>query len=384
MKVIPKMMIVGLSMCTAMVAADVVSSPSKDAHLSGNLDYANAKPMPLPRVDRSMAEAGLLEKPVLNDNDGVAGYRPGSEGNGEILKKAVKLPVSSQVTESSLSKESIAPMEYGLDNHPYTTSRVDGAGSYGNSKKYPYSATGKLYFDIDGSTYVCSASLIQPGILVTAAHCVAEWGQQKFYSGWEYYPALKKRTAPFGGWAAGSATIMTSYYDGTDNCAVDGVVCDDDVAVIVLEQKDSKNLGESTGWLGYAWNGWGFSSFKDMDAIEVSQLGYPQSHDSGLRMQRTDSLGYKDIDLVDNTVIGSRMTGGSSGGPWIANLGSKAQLSGGATFGNKKGMNIVIGVTSWGYINDDYKEQGATRFTDGNIKPLVDAVCTGYPERCKK
>ena len=40
------------------------------------------------------------------------------------------------------------------------------------------------------------------------------------------------------------------YYTGTDNCAVFGVVCPDDVAVIVLNPQSGRYAGVFTGWYG--------------------------------------------------------------------------------------------------------------------------------------
>ena len=50
-------------------------------------------------------------------------------------------------------------------------------------------------------------------------------------------------------------------------------------------------------------------------AAEITQLGYPSQNYDGLKMIRTDSLGYQDA--PNNVIIGSAQTGGSSGGPWL-------------------------------------------------------------------
>ena len=39
---------------------------------------------------------------------------------------------------------------------------------------------------------MCSASLIKPGIVVTAAHCVANYGQHQFYSWLAIHARLSK------------------------------------------------------------------------------------------------------------------------------------------------------------------------------------------------
>src|SRR5215471_16191057 len=100
-------------------------------------------------------------------------------------------------------------------------------------------------------------------------------------------------------------------------------------------------------------------------------------------MERTDSLGYNASgNFSNNTVIGSLMTGGSSGGPWLVNFGIDPALSGGYTHGSAPAKDIVVGVTSWGYINQAIKEQGAAPFTSGNIVPLVNYICSHFAGAC--
>ena len=139
--------------------------------------------------------------------------------------------------------------------------------------------------------------------------------------------------------------------------------------------------GTRTGWLGYGWNGYGFNT---VNLALINQLGYPVSHDSGNRMQRTDSEGFvgSAASFSGNTIWGSRQTGGSSGGPEVVNLGVLAALSGGISVGAEAAFNIVVGVTSWGYTNQAVKQQGASPFTSTNIVPLVNAVCTALPAAC--
>ncbi|GBF91320.1 hypothetical protein Rsub_03640 [Raphidocelis subcapitata] len=83
------------------------------------------------------------------------------------------------------------------------------------------------------------------------------------------------------------------------------------------------------------------------------------------------------------------MTGGSSGGPWILNLGVSAKPDAGLTYGKVTTRNAVVGVTSWGYTDNGIKIQGASMFATndefpnakygirggGNIGAFVDYAC---------
>lgn len=332
-------------------------------------DIADAIPMPMPSIDFMPADA--MDADVASQSEGEPGFTRGSRGNGEETPARVPLeePLMDLLDEEDLG---IEPSEYGTANHPYTTARVDTSGN-NVSKTYPFRAAGKLYFKKGSSTFVCSASLIKRGVVVTAAHCVADYGKKKFYTNFQFVPAKYNTIAPYGIWNHSVAIVMTAYFNGTDVCApgAKGIVCKNDVAVIRLAPKSGKYPGTSTGWLGYGWNGFGFTPNK---LALINQLGYPVSHDSGNIMHRTDSEGFvAGSSLAGNTVWGGRQTGGSSGGPEVVNLGIRGKLS--TPLGKASDSNIVVGTTSWGYTNSAVKQQGASPFLSTNILPLVNAAC---------
>ena len=183
-------------------------------------------------------------------------------------------------------------------------------------------------------------------------------------------------SAPFGVWSVRQAIVLTSYLDGTDPCAVAGIVCQDDVAVLLLNTSSTGDYpGTATGWYGYGWNGFGFTA---NGLTHITQIGYPVCLDNGFLMERNDSLGFQSVSLANNTIIGSLMCGGASGGPWLVNFGLRPALTS-TTAGTAPNPNIVVGVTSWGFTSTSPKQQGASPFTSGNIVPLVNAACTGSP-----
>lgn len=333
------------------------------------INYANAQPMPLPQS--SKAPASLLDVLLARQRTdlGKPGVSPGRNGNGQLQQ--IQLAPAQMLGDSGIGSQ-----EYGTSNHVFTTSRVNAQGNQ-TSKFYPYRAAGKLFFNIGASTFVCSASLVKRGVVVTAAHCLADFGGS-FYTNWRFVPAYNNGAAPFGTWTAANAFVMTSYLNGTDSCAVSGVVCQNDVGVIVLRPQSGAYAGARTGWLGYGWNGFGFNP---SNLALISQLGYPVALDGGKLMERTDSQAYVDGSLSNNSVIGSLQTGGSSGGPWPVNLGLAPALNG-TSFGAEATHNVVVGVTSWGYVSTAIKEQGASPFTSGNIVPLVNAACAFAPAAC--
>ena len=98
-------------------------------------------------------------------------------------------------------------------------------------------------------------------------------------------------------------------------------------------------------------------------------------------MERNDSNGFQSSSNSNNTIIGSLMCGGSSGGPWLVNLGIRPTLTG-TTAGTAPGPGTVVGVTSWGFTSTGPKEQGASPFLSGNIVVLVNAACGAVPGAC--
>lgn len=335
------------------------------------IDYRAARPRPLPSIDgpRRSSRSALAARPSYPGEPGVSGGA--RSGSGELTM--------SILAPRTVLRSGVSPDAFGSSQQPFTTSRVDLRSPPNKvSRYYPFRAAGKLFFKDGGVSYVCSGSLIKKGVVVTAAHCVADFGKKKYYSAFRFVPAYYNGEAPYGEWRAAKARVLTAYFNGTDSCEVDGVVCRDDVAVLTLRPQDGDYPGTRTGWFNYGWNGYGFN--EDSQAL-VSQLGYPVSHDSGQLMQRSDSQGFVDAASSDNTVWGSRQTGGSSGGPELVNLGVPAKLDG-TGLGREARFNTVVGVTSWGYTNPEVKQQGASPFLSTNIKALVDAACAETPAAC--
>lgn len=355
----------------------VVKVPSTAAQMGVGIDFVNAKALALPGVSpRSelAAQYDLMDALRAQPALGEPGSSASGLGHGSMSPMHLGVPNSS-AAQSDLE---VTPQEFGTNNHPFSTSQADLFATPTNTS-YPYRAAGKLFFNIGNSTFLCSASLIKRGVVVTAAHCVANFGQRQFYSNWQFVPGYRNGSAPFGVWTARSATVLTSYYNGTDPCAVSGVVCQDDVAVLLLNPSPAgAYAGTATGWYGYGFNGYGFTGG---GLTQITQLGYPVCLDNGVLMERNDSYGYTSSSNSNNTIIGSLMCGGSSGGPWLVNFGNAPVLTG-TIAGTYPDHNLVVGVTSWGYTSTGPKEQGASPFTSANIVVLVNTVCASVPAAC--
>lgn len=276
----------------------------------------------------------------------------------------------------------------GTENHPFATKNASADGVSTPVELYPWRAAGKLFMKFGTQTFVCTASVIRKGLLVTAAHCVHNYGKKE--EGWAdaitFEPARHDSEKPYKTWTAKEWWIPKVYFDGTDKCTVIGVVCENDVAVVVMDRLDGKEIGDVTGQYDFRDQpDYGYVDFLQKKATQITQLGYPSENYDGLKMIRTDSLGYQDD--PNNVIIGSDQTGGSSGGPWIENFGMTTSHTGSVPTGNDS--NIVVATTSWGFTSDKFKVQGGSRFsknskytTKSNIRSLVDSACAANPGSC--
>lgn len=259
----------------------------------------------------------------------------------------------------------------------------------------PYVATGKLLIATTTPGVFnahCSASLVGKGVLVTAAHCVHQYGRGEpgFVKSLRFIPAQNSSTTnagPYGFWDAAAWHIPTVYLNGTDTCSVRGIVCNNDVAVVLLNKN---NLGRGRypvavpqiNRYGYGWDGYGFRSegSTGIRRGQITQLGYPGGLDNGRLMQRNDSqaqyLGTGIGSSPLNLVFGSRMDGGSSGGPQLVNFGT-VPTSTGARVGVTPKSNIVVSTTSWGYTNSSIKIQGSSAFARNPQFPLNRYIANG-------
>lgn len=104
----------------------------------------------------------------------------------------------------------------------------------------------------DGSGATCTASLISKGLLVTAAHCLAVYGEGSAKKATDVYfvPAQNKAggswsvaglnaAGPYGAWRFSTYSVPTCYVNGTCSQQSVGAVGSNDVAVVQLAKNSS-------------------------------------------------------------------------------------------------------------------------------------------------
>lgn len=234
------------------------------------IDYVHAQPMPLPTIpppSEAEVQEDLINALTSQPDMGIPGYSAGGKGTGKLTPTFVGKP-----TVSATSALDVEPQAFGSSNIPFTISRIQ--NNINNT--FPSRSSGKLFFTIDGATYMCSASLIKRGIVVTAAHCVAKFKGNRYYSNFRFIPAYRDGFAPYGIWT-GTPSVLPSFLDGSD-CSNSGPPCQNDIAVLRLTPQNGTYPGTATGWYSYRWGSFGFTN---NGLTHITQIGYPVCLDNG-------------------------------------------------------------------------------------------------------
>lgn len=261
----------------------------------------------------------------------------------------------------------IAPQNYGSGNlnsvYHYSDALVDSK----LLNRSPIRQTGQFVFQAsDGNWYYCSASLIAKSIIALAGHCVHDGGNGN--SGWirqgTFTPGKGTGTPPYGH-ATANYLFTTGGWFGTGNLDAGY-----DVALVVLNKRNgtSKEIGSDTGTYSFCY----------LNCLQpywhFTQLGYPGNYYGGDKMTSSQHLSRSD---GRDYMYGSGMQGGSSGGPHVSNIGEISDSSGNK--GQWAYRNVLFAVTSWGYVDQSLKIQGASTLSgpnnSNNFKQLYNSAC---------
>lgn len=223
---------------------------------------------------------------------------------------------------------------------------------------YPHSTVGKLFFVDNGRAFVCSASVINRRIVLTAGHCVHRGNGDRtragFFTDFLFVPAFHQGQAPFGAWDPTWIFVTGSWLEFGSQNPINRA----DFGILVIgDQVFSRRvqpIGNVTGFLG-------FRTFR-LASNHTKKLGYPLNFDGGQVMHQVDSQAFRIDDRAKQTVLyGGDMRGGSSGGPWVQDFGvnSIGQGDSGNYFRNR-----VVGVSSYVRRDQEIKVMGSSTLND--------------------
>ncbi len=199
---------------------------------------------------------------------------------------------------------------------------------------------GKVFFDSPEGTMVCSATVVQdpahPGksnLVWTAGHCVHAGKKGGWYRNIAFVPsynnsgmptaqlenATREQVAPYGVWWGDWAQTSDQWIEQGGATGGDGASYDFAVIHVTPEKgSNGKSLEETVGSALPV----DFNAPAVPKVASVKAIGYPAAppYDGQKLFQCQDKPGRLSINASDPTMyrIGCTMTGGSSGGGWIA------------------------------------------------------------------
>lgn len=187
--------------------------------------------------------------------------------------------------------------------------------------------TGKVFFTLSGTDYVCSANAVESSnqsTVATAGHCVND-GAGEFASNFVFVPGYDHGEAPHGEWTA-TTLGTTAEWDGGEDFNYDA-------GFAVVESTDGSTLTDTVGSqsIGFNTERGGF----------LYSFGFPAAEPyDGEELDYCSSEATDDVNGTEDQRLDCNMTGGSSGGPWFAD------------FSESEGTGVQVSVNSFGYTNE--------------------------------
>jgi Ni/Co efflux regulator RcnB len=174
------------------------------------------------------------------------------------------------------------------------------------SANYPNNV-GRLYYDTPDGPKVCTATVVDTNLVLTAAHCVWDRATDREHTNFRFVPKKLGTSEPFGSWTRGRALLYNTYrYQG---------LYSKDYAFIKFQPSSRGNLSTNVG-VSYILANPSLSS-------NLYNLGYPIS--GAFRKYGGNYIwfcyspygGYTS-DAAGYTIrMGCMGNGGVSGGPWF-------------------------------------------------------------------
>ncbi|HEV2086745.1 MAG TPA: hypothetical protein VGR21_00405 [Cryptosporangiaceae bacterium] len=187
--------------------------------------------------------------------------------------------------------------------------------------------TGRVFFTLQGTDYVCSGSAVRSlnrDTVATAGHCVNA-GPGEYATAWMFVPGYRDGSSPYGRWTARRLFAPTSW-------TRDGVI-DSDVGFAVVNTRDGRHLTDVVGAQAIGFNA-GRGRYARL-------FGYPATGGyDGARMYYCQGTPRQDRYGTRNQGVRCDMTEGASGGPWLTG------------FDPDTGTGTVTSVSSFGYSDD--------------------------------
>jgi hypothetical protein len=193
--------------------------------------------------------------------------------------------------------------------------------------------SGKVYFTNtqDGYNYVCSATIVNSqgkDMVWTAGHCVHGGKGGNWHANWVFVPSYRNGWAPYGYWYASQLWTKTAWINSSE--------LESDMGVAIVGTNYGYHIVDYLGGQGITWN--------QSKHIAVTALGYPAASPyDGESLQACSGTTFPTWEFLwwSSDLIGlhnCNLTGGSSGGGWLAFFDGQA--------------GYLDGNNSFKYVND--------------------------------
>jgi hypothetical protein len=347
------------------VNSDVVSISISQAEQEAVLAFwtreaiAAAQPMEmllqLGPAGVGVGKATLIESEVT----GAPGFiAAGAAAPGADKEAQTAYPLDWATLEENLKETSVADLDpLGLTGTSqvytsYTVNEWQPAQTI-----YPHKWVGRLSFSTPSGTSYCSATSISGNVMLTAAHCLYDTTNNRWYSNWVFTPAYRNGNAPYGTFPGTSCYVLTAYVNlsGSVNC---DTWTRYDVGVCKMGKNSAgTTLNNAVGYMGRAWNYPYIRHFHN--------LGYPWRDynnnlitNAGLYLRLCAAESFQRT--TETRGMGCNWGPGISGGPWMTSY-ALAVVSG-----------YADGVNSCLFVGQ--QNLYSPRFNSDNIVPLCSAA----------
>jgi V8-like Glu-specific endopeptidase len=189
----------------------------------------------------------------------------------------------------------------------------------------PYITVGRVFFTLKGSDYACTGASVASKprqVVFTAGHCLND-GAGAWAKNVVFVPGLYGRAQPYGTFPAKVLWVPAGWSSAGDYSFDLG-------AFSVGKNSRRRSLQKNVGALGFAYN---VSRIQHWNVV-----GYPALAPFGGKRQQLCSAAHAVDDAAtglgpDTIGIGCDMTGGSSGSPFIKDLGRGSYVNGTVSYG---------------------------------------------------
>jgi len=215
---------------------------------------------------------------------------------GPVGKVAPQAPLTSSPAQKSVSR--LKSLAY-LPGYPYYS--------------FPARTAGKVFFTnaTNGKNYVCSGTIVNSegkDVVWTAGHCVHGGAGGTWHRNWVFVPSYQNGWAPYGYWTARQLWSMSNWINNSDSASDMG-------AAVMNTNFGGWRIVDYLGGQGITWN--------QSKYITVTSFGYPaEAPFNGAWLWNCYGTTFPEWVVLfwSSETIGlpCDMTGGSSGGAWLA------------------------------------------------------------------